>query len=141
LRVLLVVLLCGPLMADLAKVRSEPNLEKRSQAALEYADESLKESRKAYAAGDLDRTAAALDEVDKAVELAETSLLETKKDASRNPKYFKNAEIKTGMLLRRIDGFSQDMNVADRPMVEKLKEKIQQAHDRLLLSIMTKKKK
>jgi hypothetical protein len=33
------------------------------------------------------------------------------------------------------------MNFADRPMVDKVKEEVQEAHDRLLQSIMTGKKK
>ena len=128
-------------MADLAAVQTEPNLEKRSQAALVYAGQVLTDSRKAYSAGDMEKTAALIDELEKAVVLAENSLLNSKKDANKNPKYFKNAEIKTGDLLRRLDAFSQDMSVVDRPMIEKLKVTMQEAHDRLLLSIMTKKKK
>jgi hypothetical protein len=125
----------------MAKVMAEPNLEKRSQAALIYASETLSESRKAYSAGEMEKTAGLLDEVEKSVVLAETSLKESGKDPNRSPRYFKDAEIKAGQLLRRLDAFSQDMNVADRPMVEKVKDTVQQVHDRILLSIMTKKKK
>jgi len=137
---LLIALCCGPLLADMAKVSAEPNLEKRSQAALVYASETLSESRKAYSAGDMEKAASLLDEVEKAVLFSETSLKESGKDPNRSPKYFKDAEIKTGQLLRRLDGFSQDMNVADRPMADKVKDTVQQVHDRILLSIMTKKK-
>ena len=64
MRVLLcVVLCCAPLAADLAQVRAEPNLEKRSRAALELAERSLKASRQAYAAGDMQQAAALLDEM------------------------------------------------------------------------------
>ena len=138
---LLIPFCCGTLMADLTAVQAEPNLEKRSQAALVYAGQVLTESRKAYSAGDMEKTAALVDEVEKAVVMAETSLLDSKKDANKSPKYFKSAEIKTGELLRRLDAFSQDMSVVDRPVLEKLKVTMQEAHDRLLLSIMTKKKK
>jgi hypothetical protein len=141
-RVLLSVLLCcGPLMADLAQVRAEPNLEKRSKAALDNAEQSLAASRKAYAGGDLTQAAVLLDEMELSVDLAENSLKDTNKDPSRSPKYFKNAEIKTGDLLRKLDAFSRDMNVADRPLADKSKEKVQEAHDRLLQAIMTGKKK
>jgi hypothetical protein len=136
------ILLCGgPLMADLAPVRAEPNLEKRSRAALDNAERSLSASRKAYAAGELQQAADLLDEVRQSVVLTESSLKETGKDPSRSPKYFKNAEIKTGALLRKLDAFSQDMNVADRPLVDKVKEEVQEIHDRLLQGIMTGKKK
>ena len=65
----------------------------------------------------------------------------TGKDPIKSPRHFKDAEKKTGDLLRRIEAFSRDMNFADRPMVDKVKEEVQEAHDRLLQSIMTGKKK
>jgi hypothetical protein len=140
--VLLATLLCCfPLAADLAQVRAEPNLEKRSRAAIELADRSLKASRQAYSAGDAQQTAALLDEVGQSVELAETSLKATHKDPIKSPKHFKYAEMKTVELLRKIEAFSQDMSVDDRPMLEKVKEIVQTAHDRLLQGIMMGKKK
>jgi hypothetical protein len=135
------LLSCAPLLADLAQVKAEPNLERRSRAALENADRSLKASRQAYEAGDLKLTRDLLDELDQSVNLAEESLKDTGKDPVKSPKYFKNAEIKTGYLLRKIESFSQDMNVADRPMADKVKEDVQEVHDRLLHGIMRGKKK
>jgi hypothetical protein len=138
---LCVVLCCAPLAADLAQVRAEPNLEKRSRAALDLAERSLKASRQAYAAGDMQQAAALLDEMEQCVDLAETSLKGTGKDPIKSPKHFKYAEIKTVDLLRKIEAYSQDMSVLDRPMVEKAKEKVQEVHDRLLHGIMTGKRK
>jgi len=141
-RVLLcVVLCCAPLAADLAQVRAEPNLEKRSRAALELAERSLKASRQAYAAGDMQQAAALLDEMEQSVDLADASLKRTGKDPIKSPKHFKYAEIKTVDLLRKIEAYSQDMSVLDRPIVEKAKEKVQEVHDRLLHGIMTGKRK
>jgi hypothetical protein len=141
-RVLLSILLCClPLAADLAHVRAEPNLEKRSRAALEQAEQSLKASRHAYASGDMEQTAAHLEELVQAVDLAETSLKETHKDPIKSPKHFKYAEIKVVELLRRIEAFSQDMSFDDRSMLEKVKESVQAVHDRLLHGIMMGKKK
>ena len=142
MRILLATLLCCfPLAADLAQVRAEPNLEKRSRAALELADRSLKASRQAYSAGDTQQAAALLDEVGQSVDLAETSLKATNKNPIKSPKHFKHAEIKTVELLRKIEAFSQDMSVDDRPMLEKVKEIVQGTHDRLLQGIMMGKKK
>ena len=136
-----IVFCCAPLAADLAQVRAEPNLEKRSRAALDLAEKSLRASRQAYADGDLEKTAALLDEMEQSVDLAETSLKETHKDPIKSPKHFKYAEIKTVDLLRKLEAYSQDMSVLDRPMVEKAKEKVQEVHDRLLHGIMTGKRK
>jgi hypothetical protein len=135
------LILCAPLMADLAQVKAESNLEKRSKAALEQADRSLKDSRRAYEAGDLKQTAAMLEELEQCVDLAEKSLKETGKDPIKRPKHFKQAEIKTGDLLRRIDAFGQDMNASDRPMLDKVKEAVQDVHDRLLEGVMVGKTK
>jgi hypothetical protein len=135
------LLSCAPLLADLAQVRAEPNLEKRSRVALENAEHSLKAGRQAYEAGDLKLTAELLDELQQSVLLAEKSLKETGKDPIKHPRYFKDAEKKTGDLVRRIEALSRDMNFADRPMADKVKEEVQEAHDRLLQSIMTGKKK
>ena len=135
------LLACAPLLADLAQVRAEPNLEKRYRAALDNAEHSLKASRQAYEAGDLKLTAELLEELQQSVLLAEKSLKDTGKDPIKRPGHFKDAEKKTGDLVRRIEAFSRDMNFADRPMAEKVKEEVQEAHDRLLQSIMTGKKK
>jgi hypothetical protein len=132
---------CSPLMADLAQLRAEPNLEKRAVAALDYAERALKDSRRVYADGDAAQTTALLDEVGDAVELAETSLKETRKDPIRSPRHFKNAEIRTRGLLRSLDAFERDMNAADRSITSKVKERVQDVHDRLLQGIMTGKKK
>jgi hypothetical protein len=135
------LLACAPVMADLAEVRVEPNLEKRAHLALDNAERALKASRKAYEAGELERTQVLLDEVKDSVELAETSLNATGKNPIKSPKHFKYAEIKTEDLLRKLDGFSHDMNVADRPMVEPVKARLQEAHESLLQGIMMGKKK
>ncbi len=142
MRVLLAILICcSPLLADLKQVKAEPNLEKRSRAALDHAEQALKESRRAYADGNLQLTTELLEEVAESVDLVEASLKASGKDPIKSPKYFKIAEIKTGSLLRSVEAFSRDMNDADRPMIEKLKEKLQDTHDRLLQAIMTRKKK
>ena len=73
--------------------------------------------------------------------MAEASLDEKGKNPIKSPKYFKNAEMKTSDLVRRLDSFQQDMNVADRPMVDEVKEKVQEAHERLLREVMMGKKK
>src|SRR5215467_11108472 len=114
------MLLCGVALAadvaaDLKAVQAEPNLERRSRAALDLAERALKESRHEYAAGKSQEAAARLEEVAQGVELAESSLKETHKDPIKSPKHFKYAEIKTGDLLRKLEAFEQDMNVADRP--------------------------
>lgn len=125
---------------DLARVGAEPNLEKRAHAALENADESLKAAREAYAKGDDAGAVARLTEVQRSVELADSALKQTGKDPSRSPKHFKQAELKSRELLRKLDGFRDQMSVADRAAEERVAEAVQKIHDAWLDGIMGKKK-
>ena len=126
--------------AEIPRIQAEPNLEKRSKLALDNADQALKLAREAYEKSDLINTAGLLAEVKASVELADASLKSTGKKPSRSPKAFKYAELRTSELLRRLETFSQDMNFADRPMIEPVKSTIQRVHDALLDAIMEKSK-
>jgi hypothetical protein len=125
---------------DLASVKSEPNLEKRSDLALEYASQSLDRAREAYAAGDVPSGQTALEEVRESVEVAYQSLQDTGKDARRSPKFFKRAELKTRELLRRLEGVKQTLSFDDRPVIEKVRARVNEVHDDLLTGLMSKKK-
>ncbi len=125
---------------DLARLESEPHLEKRARGALDNAEDALKEAQNAYKKSDLSATDARLREVQQSVEIVEVSLKQTGKNPSRSPKNFKYAEMKTRGLLRRLDGFREQMSVVDRPMIEPVIAKVQQVHDTLLDGIMGKRK-
>jgi hypothetical protein len=125
---------------DLASVKSEPNLEKRSELALMNANTALDSARDAYGQGDLDKTQANLDEVRDSVDLAYQALSDTGKDP-RKDRFFKRAELKTRELLRRLEGLDQTMSFADRGIVDKVRDRVSEIHDNLLKGIMSKKKK
>jgi hypothetical protein len=130
------MLLATPLLADLAQVKAEANLEKRSKLALDYAEQTLKEARSTYGNGESAKAAGLIAQVREAVELAEHSLKETGKNPRKSPKYFKKAEIETRALLKRIEAFQDEMNVSDRPTLDPLRAKVQEVHDDLLMGIM-----
>jgi len=127
--------------ADLAAARAEANLEKRSKLALDNAEAALKEARAAYDKGDDAAAAAALEEMRQSVDLARDSLEQTRKNPRNHPKYFKQAEITTRDLLRKMETFQQEMSVLDRPMVDSSKARVQQVHDELLIGLMEGNKK
>jgi hypothetical protein len=133
---LAVTMATGPLRADLAAAKAEPNLEKRAAKALDNADAALGEARKAYDGSALEKFAQALGELRESVELCDASLRQTGKNASKSPKHFKRAELKMRDLLRRIEGLRQEVSVDDRPVVEKVKDRVQYLHEELLLDIM-----
>ena len=127
--------------ADLAAVRAEPDPEKRSEKALQAADTAFQSARKAAKDGETATEAAGLAGVREAVELAMKSLDESGKDARRSPKYFKKAEIALRKLTRDLDDFRFAKGADERKPADELLLVVHEAHDKVLLGIMTKKKK
>lgn len=125
---------------DLTTIQSEPNLEKRSELALDHANLALDSARDAYSSGNYGKSQNDLQEVCDSVDLAYQSLSDTGKDPRKDPKFFKRAELRTRELLRRLEGVGQGMSQVDRGTLDKVRERISEVHDNLLNGIMTKKK-
>jgi hypothetical protein len=133
-------LLISLLAFDLASIKTEPNLEKRSDLALDYAHAALDHARDSYRSGDIANATATLDEVGDSVDLAYNSLVESGKNP-RDSRSFKRAELRTRELLRRLEGIRETVSFEDRLPIEKLRDRITEVHDDLLKGIMSKKKK
>lgn len=129
------LILC--LAFDLAAIRQEPNLERRSELALANASTAMDAARDA--SGDQAKMKAALEEVRQSVDLAYQSLVDSGKSARRNPKFFKRAELKTRELMRRLEGLAQAVDVDDRAFVESVRDRVSKVHDDLIQDIMQKK--
>ena len=127
--------------ADLAKARAENNLEKRSALAMDNAMSAYKAARAAYDKGETEQVAAAAAEILESVDLAFESLNQTGKDPRRSPKWFKKAEMETRDLGRRLEAFQQEMSFSDRPVLDKVKARVQEIHDELLVGLMEGKRK
>jgi hypothetical protein len=136
----MLVLLTLILALDLAGIRTEPKLEKRSELALRYADSAIDAARDLYKKGDVDGSRAALGEVEAGVQLSYDSLMATGKDARRNSRPFKEAEKATRQILRRLDSLSDFMSAIDRSAVEPAQDTVSDIHDKLITGIMGKKK-
>ncbi len=104
--------------ADLAAVKAEPNLEKRSEKALVYAGEVLTAMRASLDSNNVEKIKDELREFQAAVDLSVDSLEATGKNARRSPKYFKRAELRLRELLRRLETFKRDMSFDDRPVLD-----------------------
>jgi hypothetical protein len=131
------VLLILCLAFDLAAIKLEPNLERRSDLALGNASAAMDTARDA--AADDAKLKAALTEVRESVDLAYQSLVESGKSARRNPKFFKRAELKTRELMRRLEGLAQAVDADDRVFVENVRDRVSKVHDDLIQDIMQKK--
>jgi hypothetical protein len=127
--------------ADLRKAMAEPDLGKRSKLALDNAFAAYQGARDAYEASDMERVKAGIEEMEQSVDLAYQSLKDTGKDPRKSPRWFKNAELATRELARRIESFQEQMSYNDRAVLDKVKARVQQVHDELLLGLMEGKKK
>ena len=126
----------GALDADLTQAKAESNLEKRSKLARDNATAEYQAARSAYQKGEEALVSSAIAEIEESVELAYASLTQTGKNPRRSPKWFKKAEIETRDLLRKLESFQQEMSFTERPALEKVKARVQQVHDDLLLGLM-----
>ena len=78
---------------DIAAVKSEPDLEKRSELALANAEREIDEARKAYTGGDDKADAGRAGELAESVGVSYDALEHTHK-APRKSKYYKRAELR-----------------------------------------------
>jgi hypothetical protein len=125
---------------DLGAVQSEPDLDKRSELALTNADHEIDEARKAYTAGDEKGTEGALEEVSQSVVVCYDAL-EHSHTAPRKSKYYKRAEQKVQVLIRRLSGFRDEVGFEARQSVERTINKLSDVHDQLITDIMSKKRR
>jgi len=128
------------LAVDLAGIKTEPKLEKRSELALQYADKAVDTARDAYKKGDMDATRSALSDVKDGVQLSYDSLMATGKDPRKSSGPFKSAEKTTRQILRRLDGLSDFMSASDRGVVDPVRQVVSDIHDKLIMGIMGRKK-
>lgn len=139
------ILLTAALMQSVASspldaVKAEPNLEKRSEKALDYADDTMDKIRGLYKHGDWKGVQGALSEIGTAVDLARESLVQSGKNPRKSPKYFKKAELKSRELARRLTSFSQEVSFEERSTVDSTREHVMKVHDQFLEDVMTRRK-
>ena len=126
-------------LGDIGALKSEPDLEKRSELALANADRDLEEAHQAYTGDDQKATQAALSELTESVEVCYDALQHAR-TPPRKSKYYKRAELKVRELIRRLTGFRDEVSFESRPPVEAALKKVSDVHDELIADIMSKKK-
>jgi hypothetical protein len=122
--------------ADLKTAMAEPDLGKRSKLALDNANAALKSAREAYNNDQKEQLSAAVNEIVDSVNLASESLKATGKNPRKSPKWFKQAEIATRDLLKKMETLQHDMSFDERGVLDKAKTRTQEVHDELLLGLM-----
>jgi hypothetical protein len=125
--------------ADITAVKSEPDLEKRSELALANADRAIDDAKVAYNSGNDQAQHAALIEVQESVEASYEALEHSNKNPRRS-KYYKNAELKVRALMRRLISFREEVSFDTRQSVDAVIKKLSEVHDQLINDVMSKKK-
>lgn len=133
---LLVVVLA---FADIETLKTEPDLNRRSEMALLNADEKIDAARQAYQDGNEAAEVAAIQEVADSVTLCYASLDQEHGEPRKN-KYYKRAELKITVLMRRLNGLRDEVGFEVRPRVEAVISKLSDIHDQLISDIMSRKK-
>ena len=117
---------------DLKSVQTEPNLERRSERALDHASEVLTNLRPDLETKEWSKVAIELADFRAAVDLCLDSLKSTGKSARRSPKYFKKAEVRLRELGRRLKGLQQLLPVDDRTKMDDLMDYVDKVQDDLV---------
>jgi hypothetical protein len=121
-------------------VKAEPNAEKRSRAAVDFAATSEKNAEASYDKGDLDATLTQLKIMAESIETARAALASSGRTPGRNPGIYKYAEQKSQDILTRLRDLEQRMDDDERQSLSAPKTKIQEIHDEWFEGIMGRKK-
>lgn len=125
--------------ADINAIKSEPDLEKRSELALANADHAIDEAKEAYQSGNDKAEQADLLEVQESVQASYDALQHTNKPPRRS-KYYKNAELKVRALIRRLSSFRDEVSFDGRKSIDNVISKLSDVHDQLINDVMSKKR-
>ncbi len=125
----------------LASIEAEPNLERRSRLALEFAHAQVRPVVDAYLDGESGRARGSVQEIAAAVELSWAALEATGKHARRNPKHFKRAEIQTRKLAAKLKEAQRELDYDEQRELDDLIAGIETVNSKLLLAIMSRKSK
>ena len=130
----------GAQRTDLDRIRSIPDLVKRSREAIQLARSQFDAAMDLYGADDAEAGGEALELIAEAVETAVASLQSTGKHPRRHPRHFKHAEIRTRELLERLREARIEAHLLDQADFDDPIRRIEKANADLLLGIMSKRK-
>jgi hypothetical protein len=124
--------------ADLEAVKQEPDLEKRSDKALDVATDVLKHARALPGEGgsitDLEKD---MDTMIEAVELSLKSLRDTGRKPNKLTRFYKRGELKTREMQKQIENLIQALAFDNRPPAEKAQARLNVLHDEFLFGVMS----
>jgi hypothetical protein len=125
---------------DLDAVKAEPNFDRRADLAIDHANAALDRAKARYAIGEYKESQVAVLEIRESIEVGAEALKSSGKDPRKNAKQFKKVEIRIQALVRRLKSFSQAVSIEDRPVVEKVQNRLEEINDEIVTGIFTKTK-
>ena len=126
---------------DLESARNEPNLERRAELALENANQAIDRAKQYAADSQFDKLHLAVMEVQESVELCHSTLASTGKDPRKNTRQFKKVEMRIHQLTRRMKGFADEVSIEDKPVIQKVVNRLEEINDEIVGGIFTKQRK
>lgn len=137
--VLFALLLASPPASEtLDQIGAEPNLVKRAERALAFADAAALRARQIVRdSGSRSQLFEVLDQTVKALQLSLKSLRETGRKASKLSKQYKRGELRSREIVRQLTDISAALNIEDRPEAEKLRDQASLVHEEFLLGVMS----
>ena len=122
--------------SDLDRIRSEPNLDKRCWLALRSASDAYDEMKAAYDGQGAHTIRLHAARIQDSVRIAYECLIGTGKDSRARVRTFKKAVLEIRLLLRKLDGFQQEIEAQDRSMLGPTTSAVQQTYDALFLALV-----
>ena len=115
------------------ELKAEHDPGKRSEKALDFADEAFENARALYSSGDIHKGDEQLDHMTAALTECADSL-----DAAHKSKNYKKAELKVAYLQRRMQGLLDNLGIQERGWADYTNRKLEEIHERLLNGVMRK---
>lgn len=115
------------------ELKAEHDPAKRSEMALDLADNAFDNAHDFYTKGEIDKGDAQLEDMTAALNECVVSLA-----MAHKAKFYKKAELKVAYLQRRMQGLLDDIQLQQRGWAEQTERKLDEIHDKLLDGVMRK---
>ncbi len=120
---------------------AEADLVRQARQSLTQAEQAANQSGEACRSGDWEKCSKLLEGAQKGVEQAKEALDKTGINPRRNPRHFKDAEIRTRKILKALRNLVSYIHPDDLNHYETVVSRVSDINDQLLSSILEKKKK
>ena len=114
---------------------------RRARQALTDGERASTQAGEACRASDYDKCVALSAEIQKSVETAQEALYATGIDPARNPRHFKDAEIRVRKILRLVDDLRPYIHSEDQTEYDAVRRRVSEINDQMLSAIMSRRKK